>query len=467
MRRSCAPVVPALAAAAALLATAATASAQITDRQDLVAALDSAAGAHAADSTVAGVAVAVVQGTDTLLLDGFGYADLEFDVPTPPDAVYEIGSVTKQFTAAAVLQLVEAGSIDLDADVTDYLPDFGTRGHRVPVRRLLDHTSGIRSYTSMTVFGDLVMKELPRDTLVSLIASEPFDFEPGSAMIYNNSAYFLLGLIIEEVSGQPYEEYVAEHLFGPAGMRDSYYCDARATVRHRAHGYAWRGPEEGLRRKSYLDHTWPYAAGSLCSSAGDLVAWNRTLHGGHLLDDASYETMTSPGTLSDGTRLRYAMGLSVHDARGHRVMEHGGGINGFLTQNAYYPDDDLHVVVLQNSTGPTGPGDLAESLARLVLGPGEVPEAVAYSGELAPLTGRYSGRARGRTLTLRVEADSAGLRVWREGSDDEGDRLEHLDGQTWRDGASRFTFVWAGEDIVELRLDQIGGHYVLRRIGGG
>ena len=234
------------------------------DRAALVAALDSAARAHAEQEMVAGVSVAVVQGADTLLMAGYGSADLEWGVPTPPDggASYEIGSVTKQFTAAAILLLAERGDLDLDADASTYVPEFDFKGRSVPLRRLLDHTSGIKGYTEMPVFGELAMMDLPRDTLVTLVESEPFEFEPGTAAIYNNSAYFLLGLVIEAVSGQSYEDFVAENLFGPLGMEDSYYCSESAIRQDRAHGYD--GTPDGLIRKRYLDHTWPYAAGSSC-----------------------------------------------------------------------------------------------------------------------------------------------------------------------------------------------------------
>jgi CubicO group peptidase (beta-lactamase class C family) len=419
--------------------------AQITDRTRLVAALDSAARAHVADSMVAGASVAVVRGTDTLLMRGYGYADLEWDVPTPADgrASYEIGSMTKQFTATAVLQLVDEGKLDLDADVTTYLPEFDTQGHRVPMRRLLDHTSGIKGYTEMPVFGDISIKKLPRDSLVTLIEKEPFDFEPGTAEIYNNSAYFLLGLIIEKVSGQPYADYIAEHVFAPVGMDESYYCSESAIREDRAHGYD-AGPS-GLRRKAYLDHTWPYAAGSLCSTVGDLVRWNRKLHHGGVLPAASYRKLVTPEPLADGTPIRYAMGLVVDDTGGRRVITHGGGINGFLSDGRYYPDADLTVIVLQNTAGPRGPAALGQALADLV--------------------GDYSGPARGRPLTLHVTRDGDQLVLTAEGAG-QGLRPTHWEGMTWGQGMTRVTFVRRGSRVVELHLDQGGGFYVLKRQDG-
>lgn len=450
----------AITALLSLLAT--PAAAQIRERAALVAALDSAARAHAEHEMVAGVSVAAVRGADTLLLRGYGYADLEWSVPTPEDASasYEIGSVTKQFTAAAVMKLVEEGKLDLDADFTEYLPEFDARGHVVPLRRLLDHTSGIKGYTEMPVFGEIVGKKLPRDTLVSLVEVEPFEFEPGTAQIYSNSAFFFLGLIIEKVSGQPYEEYVQERLFDALGMADSYYCSENAIRTNRAHGYD--GGPDGLQRKGYLDHTWPYAAGSLCSTAGDLVKWNQALHGGRVVSEASYRAMTTPLPLRDGTQLEYAMGLAVRERAGARVIAHNGGINGFLSAGRYYPDEELIIVVLQNSTGPQDPGSLADVLAELILGPVPDPVAVDYPGNLDILVGEYAGAARGTHLHVTVSREGDQLVFTRRGEED-GQRPIHVGDGVWRMGGTRFWFEVAEGRVLGLRMAQ-GGHYVLDRI---
>jgi CubicO group peptidase (beta-lactamase class C family) len=447
----------------ALVAFIATAAdAQIQDRGDLVAALDSAARAHVEHAMVAGVSVAVVRGGDTLLLRGYGYADLEWGIGTPQDASasYEIGSMTKQFTAAAIMQLVEKGKLDLDADFTDYLTDFDAQGHVVSLRRLLDHTSGIKSYTAMPVFGDLAAQDLPRDTLVSLVGDEPFEFEPGTAQIYNNSAFFFLGLIIERVSGKSYEEYVQEHLFGELGMDDSYYCSESAIREHRAHGYD--GSPEGLRRKGYLDHTWPYAAGSLCSTAGDLIRWNQALHGGGVVSDVSYHAMTTPMPLVDGTPLDYAMGLGVRDRAGTRVISHGGGINGFLSDGRYYPGEELTTIVLQNSTGPQGPGALGSAFADLILGPVPDPIAVDYAGDLDALVGEYIGPARGVHLHMLVSRDGDQLVFTRRGQEN-GQRPLFVGDGVWQVGGTRFSFDVLGNRAVELMLFQGSARYRLKR----
>ncbi len=454
-------------AAAVTLALASTVpvEAQVRERPELVAALDSVARAYVEHPMVAGVSVAVVRGADTLLMKGYGYADLEWSISTPADATasYEIGSVTKQFTAAAIMKLVEAGKLDLDEDFTKYLPEYDARGHAVPLRRLLDHTSGIKGYTEMPVFrAEIADRKLPRDSLVTLIEAEPFDFEPGTAQIYNNSAYFLLGLIIEKVAGEPYEDFIRKNLFEPAGMNGSYYCSESAIHEGKAHGYDG-APGGRLALKGYLDHTWPFAAGSLCSTAGDLVRWNQALHGGRILQPRSYEAMTTPMPLIDGTPIGYGMGLAVTDRAGTRMISHGGGINGYLTEASWFPEEELVIVVLQNSAGPRGPAALASALTNLILGAVPGQTAVPYTGDLDALVGEYAGPARGAHLHMVVSRDGDQL-VFTAAGQQAGARPPHIGDGVWASGPNRRWFVSAEGRSVELRLSTPASHYVLRRV---
>ena len=361
--------------------TAAPANAQ-TSRAERIAAMDSIAESPLVEGRVAGLAVIVVQGADTLLMKAYGEADLEWGVPMTEDAVFEIGSVTKQFTAAAILKLRDKGKLDLDAELTDYLPDYPTQGHRIPVRRLLDHTSGIQGVTEMEAFRTIRGQELPRDSLVTLFAGAPFLFPPGEALIYNNSAYILLGHIIEKVSGMSYEEYIEEELFAELGMSRSSYCSNSEVVKRRAHGYQWT--PNGLVRRPYASHVWPFSAGSLCSTIGDLTRWLQALHGGRVLPDASYQDMITPVPLNDGTPVRYAMGLSVApDVGGRSVISHDGGISGFVSDTRYYPEHDVTVVMLVNTAGNLSPTALSMEMMDVLL------PRVPFE------TGRFTGRHRG------------------------------------------------------------------------
>jgi CubicO group peptidase (beta-lactamase class C family) len=448
-------VVPAL----ALVVLALPAAAQRADRAATVAAIDSIARAAVAGGRTAGLSVAVVRGRDTLLLMGYGQADAQRQVPTPERAIYQIGSVTKQFTAAAILQLAEQGKLSLDDDLTRHLPTYDTQGRRITVRRLLDHTSGIKGYTEMASFGAIAPLTLPRDTLVTLFSRAPFEFEPGERQIYNNSAYFLLGLIVEKASGMPYAEYVKRNLFDRAGMADSHYCGSvPATPRH-ATGHQYGA--SGLGPARTISQTWPYAAGSLCSTAGDLVAWNQALHGGRILSPASYREMLVPGTLNDGTRLRYAKGLILSDVAGHRAIHPGGGIPGFLSSGVYVPGDSLLVIVLANTAGPVDPGDVSEAIVARVLGR-PAPRAEPYPGDLAALVGSYQGVGRGRPLELRIVPAEGGLAVQRGTTRDAP--LRYVGGDTWEtDEGHRYTFVMEGGRVVRVRADLTSVYSILTR----
>jgi CubicO group peptidase (beta-lactamase class C family) len=475
---------PLLFLAALLLASSAGAAhaqaptqAQPSDRAALVARLDSLANAPVQEGRAAGISVAVVHGRDTLLLKGYGMANIELAVPMPADAVHEIGSVTKQFTAAAILQLRDEGRLSLDDDLTEYFPDYPTHGRAIPVRRLLDHTSGIKGITEIPAFGTLQHRGWPRDSAIALFAREPFEFPTGEAMIYNNSAYILLGHIVEKASGMPYARYIEEKIFAPLGMGRSSYCDNLAIVPNRASGYQIQGPN--MRRAMLNDHTWPYSAGSLCSTAGDLVAWLHGLHGlpggsggsgrsgGRVLSERSYSEMTSPSQLSDGTPIRYGMALSVGpEISGAMLVGHGGAIGGFGAQASWYPDAELAVVVLINSNGPVSAAALAGELAREIIPPVAATHAPRiYTGDATDLVGRYAGPSRGREMVVEVSRNGEGTLV-ASINGAPAQPIPWIDGwQFGRPGANLIAFERSGATgpATLLRWDAGNGYFLLRR----
>lgn len=442
---------------AALVLAACSAEAQ----HNLAATIDTIVEAPITAGRVAGASVAVVRGNQTIVERGYGWADLQLDVPTPPRAIYEIGSITKQFTTAAILLLVEDGKLSLDDELTKFLPDYPTNGHRVTLRHLVNHTSGIKGYTELDEFSELMMLEKPREELVKLFSSKPFDFAPGEDLIYNNSAFFLLGLIIEKVSGQSYADFVKTRLFDTLGMKDSSYCSERIIQKNKVHGYDTENGSLVLKR--YLDHSWPYAAGSLCSSAHDLVLWNRALHGGKVLKAESYQALTTPGHLNDGAPVRYAMGVGVLNVDGRRVITHGGGINGFLSHADYYPAEDLIVVVLFNTAGPVNPQAIAREIAEAVLGKGNATHR-SYDGDPATFAGNYAGRGRGRPTQIRIEARGGELHFVRgSGPAATDERLHHLGGDVFGFRDTLLRFRREGGKVTGLRLDTVGGNVLLAR----
>lgn len=415
---------------------------------------DSLINVHVDSTNIAGASVLVFQNGEMLLDKSYGFASLELSAPMPDNASFEIGSVTKQFTAAAILKLMDAGKLSLGDDFTQYL-DFDTKGRKVTIDQLLNHTSGIPSYTEIKEFWNLSLHKYDRDTLLRVVEQHEFLFEPGEALIYNNSGYFLLGLIIEKVSGMSYEEYLSEQFFIPLGMNNTYYCSTKEIIKDKAYGYGYT--PDGLRQKSYLEHTWPYAAGSLCSTRADLLTWLQAIHQGKALNDELYKLLITPGSLNDGSAIRYAKGISNYSNHGHHQISHGGGINGFLSETRYFPEDDLYIVCLVNTTGPQGAGFFAEVLTWELLAKKD-PETVPFEVDAAAISGTYTGPARGRNLSLEVGVLENVITVSEVGKDEIDTLSTYMGNNTWMDG----------NDIIILKdgtfhLDRVSGHYVLKK----
>ncbi len=440
------------------IALAQGAGAQRANKAATQAAIDSVVASFLKDGRAAGMSIGVVRDNDTLVLKGYGIADLELDVATPPNAVYEIGSVTKQFTAAAMLLLAEEGKLSLDDDLTRYLPDYSAGGNKIPLRRLLDHTSGIKGYTELPKFQTILTRKLPKDSLVAIFKDEPFDFPTGSGMVYSNSAYFLAGLVIEKVAGMSYEDFVMKRFFEPLGMRDSHYCNERRIVKNRAHGYDM-GPAGKLMLKAYLDHTYPYAAGSLCSSAADVITWLQALHGGRVLPERAYRSLITPDTLNDGTRLRYAKGVSLNMVAGHPAIEHAGGINGFLSESIWLPDEKMAVVVLINTAGPVSPDSVAASIVDVVLGRLESKTA-SVAADVTPFVGTYQGAGRGAQLIITFAADSGSLSARLPGNAAPA-RLRYVGSDTFARGRDRYVFLRDSAKVVRVRVDRVYQNTIL------
>ncbi len=418
--------------------------------------VDSLVHVYLDSAKIAGVALAVVKNKQPLLLKSYGYADIAFDTPLPNNATFEIGSVTKQFTGAAMMQLVEQGKLNLDDDITKHIT-FNTRGKKITVRQLLSHTSGIKGYTELPMFENLAQQKHKRDTLLRIVEKEPLDFEPGEALIYNNTGFFILGLIIEKVSGLSYEAYVTKNLFEKAGMTNSYYASESNIVKNKARGYQMG--EKGLEIASYLDHTWPYAAGSLSSNVEDLAKWNTALHHGQILNAANYKEFITPVSLNDGTLTHYAKGITVTESHGRRKLEHGGGIFGYLSENAYYPDDSLSIVVLINTAGPVSPSEIGDRIADWIFGKTS-GNTSGFTGDATRFTGTFKGRGRGTDLSVIIE-HKGNILTARNG-EDKPDTLKFVKDNTWSNGSASYKF--SGEDkLNQLRIDHVYGCYVLKK----
>lgn len=319
-------------------------------------------------ATGPGAAVLVMQDGKPVLRKGYGLANVELGVPIQPDMVFELGSITKQFTAASILLLAERGQLSLGDDLTKYLPDFPTHGKTITIEHLLTHTSGIPSYTGLPEWLPKVREDFTPQQIIDLFKDKPLEFEPGEKWAYNNSGYILLGAIVEKVTGKSYEDFVEQEIFKPLGMARSCYGNNSEIVAGRVDGYDKDAASpSGYRRADYVSMTQPYAAGSLMSTVDDLARWDEALTGGRLLKPASLERMFTPVDLRSGRSTGYAYGWAIGEYAGRKIIEHGGDINGFTTDILRVPEARLLVVILSNNTG-TDNRPLAFQIAAKALG---------------------------------------------------------------------------------------------------
>jgi len=296
-----------------------------------------------------GLSVAVARGDHLIVDEGVGIADLEWKAPADASTVMRIGSVTKQFTAAAIMKLHEQGRIGLDDSIARYLPDFDTEGHTVTIRQLLTHTSGIPNYTSQPAF---FARQAPLDLsdkeLLASIKGVPFDFEPGTKWLYSNTNFYLLGMIVAKVSGMSYADYMQQTFFDPLGLTHTRYGATAPIIPRRAQGYSYDFATKRHRNAAPLSMNVPGAAGALISTAGDLLRWQIALTGGRAVSPASYRQMIDSSVPTGRGDSKYGFGLGIDKLDGHQVVSHNGGINGFNSMLSYVPDLGLRVAVISN-----------------------------------------------------------------------------------------------------------------------
>ena len=354
------------------------ASSRAVAAPDLQAQLDAIVAPHfPADQP--GAAVLVSKGDRILLRRGYGMADLGKALPIQPGMVFRLGSITKQFTAAAIMMLVDAGKVSLGDDLRKWVPEYpGHGGTVITVEHLLTHTAGVPSYTDQPGFIGLSRKDLTHAELLATFKDLPLDFPPGDRMKYSNSGYYLLGMVIEKASGKSYAQFVAEKIFKPLGMAHTRYGDNDAVMPGGVRGYLGRydqgsaggqggqggrgrqggqggqGTTQGAKEdsKAHLAEAIsmkpPFAAGALISTVDDLALWDSAIAAGKLLKKESWRRVFAPMKLKDGSLSQYGYGWQLANYEGHRIQSHSGGIPGFATSICRMPDDQVVVTILCN-----------------------------------------------------------------------------------------------------------------------
>src|SRR5690348_545412 len=367
--------------------------------QDMAAQLDHILAGYQQNRAFIGSAL-VAKGGKVLLEKGYGMANIELGVPNGPDTKFRLGSITKQFTSAAILQLEEQGKLSVNDLACKYVSECPDTWKTITIHQLLTHTSGIPSYTDGGEFMKPAMMRIPRTPLEVLLLTKdkPLEFQPGEKYKYDNSGYIFLGVIIEKVSSEKFADYLRKHIFGPLDMQDSGYDVTAEILKNRAAGYAPQ-PGGGFRNAEYIDMSLPYAAGSLYSTARDLYRWDRSLYTEKVLSKASKEKMWTPVKNNYG----YGWGINV---RGRKQVSHGGGINGFSTFIARYPDDDAFVVVLSNNQQANA-GAIAAGLAGVMFGEGtQLPWERKTVTLDAKTLDRYAGKYQAGTMAVSISNEN-------------------------------------------------------------
>ncbi len=361
-----------------------------------------------------GVTALVFKEGKVLYRKAFGMANLELKVPMKPENVFEIGSITKQFTSVSILMLIEQGKLSLDDEITKFIPDYPTNGKKIAVHHLLNHTSGVKSYTDMESFMALARQDMSPIEIIDHFKNEEMEFDPGEKWKYNNSGYIILGHIIEEVSGKPYAEFVSENIFKPLGMKSSYYGSMTQLIPNRATGYS--PVESGWRNADYLSLTLPYAAGSLMSSVDDMLLWHKAVHNNKLIKPESRALAFTNTTLNNGDPTNYGYGWSVSEVNGTPSIEHGGGIFGYTTSGIYVPEENLYVIVLTNRDG-SSPADVSVKMAAHALGKPYAETDIKISLTEAQLKKWVGNYAFDEDVLRSITFEDGKLFSQREGSD--------------------------------------------------
>ncbi len=346
-------------AAGASAAPAASATAPSFDAQ-----VDAAAAEVLKSTGVPSASVAIIRDDQVVLLRAYGQARLEPPAPATPSMRYGVGSISKQFLAAAVMLLAEQGKLSLDDPVAKYLPAL-TRANQVRLRDLLNHTSGYRDYWPQDYVPGFMLVPITPEQLMRDWAMQPLDFEPGTQYQYSNTGYVVAGAIVEKVSGQPLFEFLRQHIFEPLGMQSVVDINLGRLSPEDATGYQSYAlgpprpaPKEGAG--------WLFAAGGLAMTAGDLARWDLALMDGKVLAPASRAAMATTRVLANGASAQYGLGLSVYLQSGRRVLEHGGEVSGFAAENVLYPDQRAAVAVLTNQDASSAAETLAERIGELL-----------------------------------------------------------------------------------------------------
>lgn len=312
-----------------------------------------------------GATVIVSQGGIILFRKAYGLANTAKNVPLRPEFPLRAGSVTKQFTAAAIMLLAEQGKLSLADEIGKHIPDYPEHGHHITIENLLTHTSGIPNYTELPQFRSVLNKDVGVNDAIAFFKDAPLQFQPGQRFSYSNSNYFLLGAIIEKVSGISYQDFMRQQIFQPLQMTGTEIESVASPV---ANVIGYTQGKDGIAKVPYYSMSWPFAAGAIRTSVNDLVRWDNAIRTGALLRRESWDHMATDFTLRDGHHTGYGYGWFIRKFGGSNALQHGGDIGGFSADTWRFPREDIFIAVLSNSDShEPAPDAIAEKIAKIVL----------------------------------------------------------------------------------------------------
>ncbi len=351
------------------LAVASMAQAQLAVNQlpsDLQQKVDQVAHQVLEQTGVPSASLAIVRDGQIAYTHAYGKAHLDPDVMATPAMRYSIGSISKQFTATAMLMLQQEGKLSIDDAVGKYLPDL-TRANEVTIRELLSHTSGYQDYWPEDYLMPPMREPTTAQHILDVWGKKPLDFDPGTKWQYSNTNYVIAGEIVEKVSGEPLMQFLEEHIFHPLAMKEVWNSDVTKLGETDAEGYI-RYALGPLRPAPKEGRGWMFAAGELAMPAYDLAQWDISVMNRALLEKKSYDELETPVKLKDGSDTHYALGMEVRMLNGHPELEHSGEVSGFVAENMVFPEDKLAIAVLTNQDASSAAGAMGRELAPLLLG---------------------------------------------------------------------------------------------------
>ena len=376
---------------------------------------------------IPGLSLAIIHNGRIIKAQGYGFANLELKARATKDTVYELGSNTKQFTAAAIMMLMEDGKVRLEDTITKYFPEAPEMWRAITIRHLVTHTSGIQNHVAVPHWLDVFRTNLafetapPRDELLKMFFKLPLEFQPGETWAYDNTGYYLLGIIIEKASGKSYWQFLDERIFKPLGMNATRSTDPQPIVRNRASGYEWKN--DHFENRPILLPPIAFSAGSLLSTVEDMVKWDAALSSEKLLTKISLSQIWTATPTNDGpdAPFNYGFGWFVDSYHSHRLVQHSGGTPGFSSVIYRFIDDKLTIVILTNHSDMMM-DELAIDIAGMYLpalkrpdaNPDPDPATTAKSKEMVSglLKGNYEPAA--FTAPMRVFLNTAtGKAFWK------------------------------------------------------